>query len=169
VELGRFREDLFFRLDYERINIPPLRERKEDIPELIRFFVDSFVSREGRGKKIEIEDEFIKVLVEHSWHGNVRELKAVISRAMNYLHNGKLTVDSLKDENWVTGLKDDYRKLVEEHSELFKGKIKTLEEMEKIYIEYVIKKFDGNKAEAARHLGLKKTTLHMKLKRWGMK
>jgi transcriptional regulator with PAS, ATPase and Fis domain len=164
MEKGRFRQDLYYRLDKLRINVPPLRERKEDIPELTRLFVDKHRSK----RNIEVTDEFIEVLMRHNWPGNVRELRSVIDRAMCYVHNGKLTKESLQDENWDIGKADtsdlDFDKFAKEGEV-----VRTLEEMEKAYIKAILKKVKGNIAEAARYLGLKRTTLVMRMKKFGLK
>ncbi len=92
---GRFRQDLLFRIDEFRIQLPPLRERMDDIPELLMHF-SSQLSSERPNKQYEMTDSFIERLYEHNWPGNVRELRNVFRRAVYSSPSGFLTADSIR-------------------------------------------------------------------------
>ena len=95
VQEGRFREDLFYRLNVVSVDMPPLRDRKDDIPALAEFFVRRFASE--LKKKIEgINPEALKVLMRHNWPGNIRELENVIERAVLLADGGTVGVDDLQ-------------------------------------------------------------------------
>ncbi len=94
-EAGRFRRDLLFRIDEFRISIPPLRERKEDIPDLLMHFSEQ-LGRERPNKRYHFSDSFIDRLYDHDWPGNVRELRNVFRRAVYAADSGVLTSDSIE-------------------------------------------------------------------------
>jgi transcriptional regulator with PAS, ATPase and Fis domain len=129
IEQGLFREDLFYRLNVINIKIPPLRERKEDIPELIAHFMRRYTNN-GRGSEVRrIDPEAIQVLTEYPWPGNVRELENAIERLVVTVAAETITVKELppelqvqrhvavrpKHERRRTVADDLYKKLVEEH------------------------------------------------------
>jgi transcriptional regulator with PAS, ATPase and Fis domain len=154
---GRFREDLYYRLDKLRINIPPLRERRDDIPELVRFFVNKYRSK----RNVEVTDEFIEVLMRHNWPGNVRELRNTIERAMCYVHNGKLTKESLQDENWDVMPEGRLKKEGSSFKELMLN-------MEKKIILEALRLNGNNQTKAAEVLGLPESTLRLKMRKLGI-
>jgi DNA-binding NtrC family response regulator len=95
VQEGRFREDLFYRLNVVSVETPPLRERKDDIPALAEFFVKRFTGE--LKKKIEgVQGDALKVLMRHHWPGNIRELENVIERAVLLAENGMIGVEDLQ-------------------------------------------------------------------------
>ena len=94
VEAGRFREDLFYRLNVVHLQVPPLRQRQEDIPLLAAHFVKKYVQENVRGK-IRLTPEALKVLVQYAWPGNVRELENVMERAVILCHNNLITPEDL--------------------------------------------------------------------------
>jgi formate hydrogenlyase transcriptional activator len=153
VKTGRFRKDLYYRLNVFPIAIPPLRERPEDIPLLVWAFVRMF--QERMGKEIEtISKKTMEVLQSYSWPGNVRELKNVIEHAMILS----------KDKN--------LRVHLPRSGSLERDAAQTLQDTERRHILAVLEKTgwrlsgDGGAAEA---LGLKRTTLHEKMKKLGIK
>jgi transcriptional regulator with PAS, ATPase and Fis domain len=89
-ENGKFREDLYYRLNVVPINIPPLRERQEDIPDLLNYFIGKFNEENGYAVE-EASDETIKMLQEYAWPGNIRQLENAIERAMVFCKSGILT------------------------------------------------------------------------------
>jgi two-component system response regulator AtoC len=96
VASGRFREDLFYRLDVFRVRVPPLRERRDDVPLLVDHFIARF--RETLGKPVRtIADEALDLLVAHAWPGNVRELENVLERAMILADSDRITVADLPE------------------------------------------------------------------------
>lgn len=161
VKENRFREDLFYRLNVIKINVPPLRERKEDIVELANFFINKF-SRE-MNKKIEgLSTEAIKVLKNYSWPGNIRELQNVIERAVVLCREQIITPRELPD---------NIAKETEIMSQIELRSGETLDEaierIEKSIILKALKKCGYSQTKTAEYLGVKRTTLRYKLEKYG--
>ncbi len=156
VKTGVFREDLFYRLNVVRISLPPLRERKDDIPLFIRHFLEKY----GRafGKIIPgINEEVLETLIEYPFPGNVRELENIIERAVA-LCDG--------DEIGQRDLPFDLRELSMSH--LHPQNLPTLEAVEKKHIREVLIKTGHKKQLAADILAIPRTTLWRKMKRYGL-
>ena len=152
---GSFRDDLFYRLSVVSLRLPPLRERKDDIPALVQHFIKKYnklYSREVSG----ITGQGIKSLMEYYWHGNVRELENVIERAI-ILEKDKM----ITPKNLSIGTKGIIR--AEE------GHYKSLHDLEKEHIETVFKAVKGNKTKAAEILGIGRRTLYDKIIAYGIK
>jgi DNA-binding NtrC family response regulator len=151
VARGLFRKDLFFRLNVVSIHMPPLRERKEDIPLLLQHFLNRFGSREG--KVIEgLSPNAMKALTEYHWPGNVRELENTVERLVVFARDKIITTQDLAYSNTVLSslpVKDPL----------------CLEEMERLHIMKVVELTEGNKTRAARLLGIDRKTLRMKIKK----
>lgn len=158
----KFREDLFYRLNVVEIRIPPLRERRDDIPHLARQFVETYNGLFG--KHIErIDDRTLKRLMDYDWPGNIRELQNTIERSMNYAEGTVLTDEAL-----------DFDVFTEKQSvEMLKGYPKPIEEVlmqtERNLIQRTLEMFGGNKTKAAEFLKIPRTLLYQKMKRLGMK
>lgn len=153
VKEGRFREDLFYRLNIITINIPPLRERKEDIPILVEHFVNLY---KESGLNKQIGKKTMKMLTDYMWPGNVRELQNTIER-MVILSDG----DTI--ENWTV---PDYF-----YATPFGEKLPEdipLAELERRYIHHVLTEKKGDKVQAAQTLGISLKTLYNKLKEYKM-
>lgn len=157
VEEGRFREDLFYRLNVVNIEIPPLRERKEDIPILADMFLDEYIKEYDKKLKY-IDVEVINYLIDYEWKGNVRELKNVIERSVLFADSNEeiLLKKHLPEE--ITGIKLDEE--IKDRTDM------SLKNYEKIIIENTLKKYDGNKTKAADVLGIKRQTLYNKIKEY---
>ena len=158
IEAGHFREDLYYRLSVFRIQLPPLRERIEDIELYVRAFVKMFGP--GVGKKIEeITPEYLGTL-KHVWKGNVRELRNVIERSMIIADGAVLTVSDLPFDIQQSVLESEGGKGYSEFD---------LAQVEKAHIRKVLQYTGGNKTEAARlmHIGL--TTLYRKIEEYGIR
>jgi DNA-binding NtrC family response regulator len=154
VQQGRFRDDLYYRLNVIEIRIPALRERREDIPLLAEHFVQRIASE--LGKDIGgISGEALKVLIDYDWPGNVRELENVIERAIVTSRNGAL-VES--DFSWLT----QHNK----SGENWDVPDVPLSELERRAIIAVLERKRGNVKEAASALGIDRSTLYDKLKRY---
>lgn len=151
-ESGRFRLDLFYRLAVFTIYIPPLRERKEDIEILARHFIREFSIKLG-SKITNMDDFFLKVLNEHSWKGNVRELRNVIERTVIIATNDILSADLLQF--------DFYNELEEDSSQTL-----DLANIESRYIRKALHQTNGNKTEAAKLLGIGLSTLYRKIEEY---
>ncbi len=154
VHKGRFREDLFFRLNVVPLHIPPLRERKGDIPLLANFFLEKYTALNGKG--IEgFSPETMKLLEEYSWPGNVRELENVVHRAV-LLAKGPLIEpkDLVIDEGLASRIDPPIKPGT------------SLKEMERWLILETLKKVGGNRTQAARLLGVSVRTIRNKLKEY---
>jgi len=150
VKDGKFREDLFDRLNVVSMVLPPLRERKEDIPLLAVHFFQKF-SEENQKDISHISPDALEILTQYSWPGNVRELEHTMERAVIMSAHPIILPENLP------------RKIIEESRGPDIGpveKMLTLKEMEKSYILKVLDKLGGNKKKASEILGIDRTTLY---------
>ena len=158
VQEGHFRQDLYYRLNVIRIDLPPLRERTEDIPTLVDHFIQKF-ARQSQRPLEGIEPEALDALLNYRWPGNVRELEHTIERAV---HLGKEIRIGLQDfPPSLVARSDNVLPLAEAI-----GKSYTLKDLEKEYIMRVMETVHGNKTEAAKTLGVDRTTLYRKLEEY---
>ncbi len=160
VKEGRFREDLFYRISVIPIHIPPLRERKIDIPPLSELFLKRFTGRHGKNIK-GFTPRALAKLLSHDWPGNVRELMNVIERAVILTRSEYLDVADLPGISFT-----DAADSSEPGSERQAGI--TLREMEKILIEKTLADTDSNRTHAARILGITRKTLLSKIRDYGI-
>ncbi len=156
VEAGHFREDLYYRLRVVTLQIPPLRDRKEDIPLLAHQFVEEFCKSQER-PLIKLPSETIKWLCEYSWPGNVRELKNALEGAVVLCRDDVLRPDDLQN---LTGLSKTPRKPSSESDSL------SLEEGEKNLILKALEKAGWIQKDAAQLLGISRRALHYKIKKY---
>jgi two-component system response regulator HydG len=161
IEAGRFRDDLYYRLNVVTLNIPPLRQRREDVPLLAQHFLKRF-SEKNRKQIKGLTPQAMDRLLKYEWPGNVRELMNAVERGVvlsrsEYLDEKELPLD-LNDmpPGVETSVKDGIP------AEL------PLEEVEKATILKTLETAGGNKSEAARRLGITRRTLHKKLKKYGV-
>ncbi|NWF94479.1 MAG: sigma-54-dependent Fis family transcriptional regulator [Syntrophaceae bacterium] len=154
IQQGRFREDLYYRLKVIDIELPPLRERREDIPLLGRHFIDRF-NRELRKNISGISEEALRCLLNYSWPGNVRELENVIQRAITLSQHGVILPEDLPVFVVQEGEEDLVERALREKY--------TIEQLERDYIRRVLTEVGGNKSRAAEILGLDRKTLYRKL------
>jgi len=157
VSAGRFREDLYYRLSALEIDIPPLRERREDIALLARYFLAN--SPESEKRSLVLEDDAIQRLASHDWPGNVRELENAMTRLSVLATQERITaeiLDQLVFRRARTGRSVDLPELC-------------LEDLEKAAILAALTRLDGNKKEAARQLGVSLKTLYNKLSKYGLR
>ncbi|MCS6865994.1 MAG: sigma-54 dependent transcriptional regulator [Gemmataceae bacterium] len=154
VQAGRFREDLFFRLNVITITLPALRDRREDIPALIDHFLHT--RQVGRGL-MKVDDHAMAILCGYNWPGNIRELANVIERAQILAEGNTITVDDLP-ENLIhlsqpTPTADAWPAKINPNPD-------DLEAIERKHIAEVLRKHDGNKVQAAKALGVSRRTLY---------
>ncbi|OGP22896.1 MAG: hypothetical protein A2038_04950 [Deltaproteobacteria bacterium GWA2_57_13] len=154
VKAGHFREDLFYRLNVVQIGIPPLRERKEDIPLLARHFLKVF-STEMKKAVADFSEEALNFLVGYDWPGNVRELKNAVERAVIFAGPGEL----IRASHFPPQMRAEVERSRPSPSREFKD----LRTMEMSYIKEVLDACGGNKAKAAEILGVSPSTLWRKL------
>ena len=156
IKSGRFREDLYYRLNVFTIQLPSLKERKEDILPLAAFYADIFAAKTNKLVK-SMTPEFVTALQTHCWKGNIRELKNVIERAVILEEENALTVDSLPLEIQNAGL------IAEDANHLSAF---SLASVEKLHIQRVLNHTSGNKSEAAKLLNIGLTTLYRKIEEY---
>jgi transcriptional regulator with PAS, ATPase and Fis domain len=162
VEAGRFREDLYYRLQVIPIVMPPLRERRSDVPLLVRHFLDKH-NRKRAGRPVVITDEAMVHLWEYDWPGNVRELENLIERLVILSEDGVIGLGALPPAiRSLISEKKIPRPTLGEHGLDLNTAV---EEFENRLIEEALRRTKGNKQAAARLLGLKRTTLVAKLRR----
>ncbi len=154
VKEGQFRQDLYFRINVVNISLPPLSERKRDIPLLVHFFIDKYNASSGK-KITKISEEAMAMLEHYDYPGNVRELENIIERAMVLARGDTIEVEHLPDLEVVT-----FRPK--------KGRWPTLEDQEKNYIQWVLEKTGWNKTKAADVLGIDRVSLWRKIKKYGI-
>jgi DNA-binding NtrC family response regulator len=155
VQQKRFREDLYYRLNVIEVKLPPLRERREDIPLLVEAFLKK--CGESRGKPVKAAGEAaLAMLVDYAWPGNVRELENVIERAVILTRGDKILPEDLTPA--IQGSRGD-RRILDEAAE----RTLPLHEVEKEYIAKILEKTGGNKYQAAQVLGIDRKTLYRKL------
>jgi len=164
IKEGRFREDLFYRLNVLPIELPPLRERKDDIPQLVGHFVERFARRYGRSVR-EINKKAMLVLQSYEWPGNVRELENVIERAMMLAKGTELRPEHLVMPGANT-FEEQPEPVRVEGAGL--GDPISLAELERLHVLAVLKAVGGNQKKAAQVLGVSKSTLWRKLKEYGV-
>ena len=154
IHQGRFREDLYYRLKVIDIELPPLRERREDIPLLVEHFVQRF-GQEPKKRVSRVSEEALKALINYTWPGNVRELENVIQRAITLCQHDVILPEDLpasilqepKENLLDKGLRENY----------------TMDQLEKEYVRRVLIEVGGNKSKAAQILGFDRKTLYRKL------
>lgn len=165
VREGSFREDLYYRLNVISIHLPPLRERKEDIPLLVDHFVEKFNIESGKRVK-GVSEEVLQILIEHDWPGNVRELENVIERAVIINRGGIILPEDLppylSGRSALSGVQES---LVQQACA---GQL-TLQEVEKAHIQNILQETGWNIARTARILGIDRSTLYAKIRRYGLK
>jgi len=164
IRRGRFREDLYFRLNVVPIRVPPLRERTEDIPDLIDWFVKEFSMNTNLEPKRFSEDA-IKMLKEYSWPGNVRELRNLVERLMIMVPG-----DVIEARHIPSPYNREKKKYDKELDQIFG--ISSLKEaknkFERIFIENKLRQFKGNISQTAEAIDVERSYLHKKIKMYGI-
>jgi two-component system response regulator HydG len=155
IRTGAFRQDLYFRLNVVQIKLPPLRERKTDIPLLVHSFLEKFSDAQRPIRTI--SEDAMRRLMAYDWPGNVRELENAVERAVA-LGSGPIL--------HIADLPSNLQESSEEHT-LRSDELVTLEELERRAILRALRETSGDKLAAARLLGIGKTTLYRKLKQYG--
>ncbi|AZR74630.1 sigma-54-dependent Fis family transcriptional regulator [Anoxybacter fermentans] len=161
VKENLFREDLYYRLNVVSIELPALRERKEDIPILLRHFICEFC-KENNISVPKLKPEVLAVLMSYSWKGNIRELKNTAEHLVVFSKNGEIRLDSVPEYILEQTIGEDDREPVFDLQ-------KAVERTEKEIIRKVMKMVEGNKSKAAKLLNIPRSTLYYKLKYYNMK
>jgi DNA-binding NtrC family response regulator len=160
VSVGRFRADLYYRLAVLPLVVPPLRQRREDVPELAEYFFKRSAQRLQRDA-CSLEPAAAQLLVDYHWPGNVRELENIITRASVLMTNGRVTADELR--RWLISSPEDS----EGHADDGLPVGTSLEEMERRLIEATLEHYGGHRARTAKALGIGIRTLSGKLRQYG--
>lgn len=159
---GTFREDLYYRLNVVTIKIPPLRERKDDIPPLIEFFINLYCKENDR-EKLEISKEAFDMLMKYNFPGNIRELENIIERAVVLTRGNLITLSDLPLH--IRGFKEELSRPV-----LGKGTLpEQVEAVEKELIYDALRESAGNQTKAGKLLGITERNLRYKLKKYNIK
>lgn len=165
VESGRFRKDLFYRINVIRIHLPPLRERREDIPLLVEYFLEKILEKQKKGKR-ELSKEAMYALANYDWPGNIRELQNMLERAVALSKDETIHIHELLlpqkefDSIAINPLENEKRKSFI---------VTTLAEQEKNAIIEALNKYSGNQTKVAQILGISTTTLWRKIKKYRIK
>ena len=162
LEQGRLREDLYYRLSVFLIELPPLRDRREDIPLLANFFRDRFARR--LGKRVERFDERAQAhLLQYDYPGNVRELENAIERSVTLAEDGTITASDLPPS-----LREPTVRLLPEGEAFPYTETMSLAQLEAEHIRRALAYFAGNTTRTARSLGISRSTLWRKMRRYGL-
>ena len=153
IENGKFREDLYYRFKVVEIRLPSLRERKEDIPELVGYLLEK-INRDLRKNVRKVPPDVMKALTELSWKGNVRELENALTRAVILAKGDVVLMENLP--------------LEAEERKLFSRDLVSLDEIEKEYIQYVLAAVKGSKTRASQVLKISRPTLDKKIKDYNL-
>ncbi|MFC1855237.1 sigma-54-dependent transcriptional regulator [Thermodesulfobacteriota bacterium] len=157
IKSGGFREDLFYRINVVNINVPPLREREEDIPHFIAFFLKKL----GRSD-VKFDKDVLKLLKEYQWPGNVRELENIVESLVLLSEKGNINLEILPDR-----FKSPEKHFGNVKIEVGEKGI-NLKEVEKELILYSLEKFSNNKSQAAKFLGISRPTLLYRLEKYDL-
>jgi transcriptional regulator with GAF, ATPase, and Fis domain len=156
VSAGRFREDLYFRLNVVPVNIPPLRDHIDDLPSLTRFFLNKYAARYNR-PMLELTPEQEAMLMEYHWPGNIRELQNIIERAVILSTDEGLVIDLPAKK--AVGMRQFY------------NDYPSMDELQRRYIKYALEKTGGKvggPGGTAELIGMKRTTLQKRMKKLGV-
>lgn len=158
VKEGRFREDLYYRINVVEIKVPPLRERKDDIPLMVSEFLKEFNLREN--KIVTVTEEVMDAFLAYDWPGNVRQLRNVIERTVVISKEGKITIRDLPDELKSAISPKRFDNQIRPPSDL---ELKPLREIELEALKGALRLCNGNKSKAAKLLGISRKALYKKL------
>src|SRR3989338_454646 len=164
IKAKKFREDLFYRLNVIPIVLPPLRNRKDDIPVFVYYFLGLFSARNNVKKKLQVTPEGMAVFQDHSWPGNIRELENVLERLITLLEGDVIDANAVRNALNAGNLSLSQGKTINIQDDLKQS----VESFERDIIEEALKEEKGNKNKAAKKLHLTRQALHYKLKKYGI-
>ncbi|MEZ6190441.1 MAG: sigma 54-interacting transcriptional regulator [Phycisphaerales bacterium] len=150
VDNKEFREDLLYRLDVVKLELPPLRQRKEDIPALVHHFLEKYTKQMNK-RVLGVTNDAMRAMLAHEWRGNIRELENVIERAVIFAEDRHIETDDLPFA--IPGLTHDDSESLKE----------AMRQFERHHIIYCLKRHNYDKAETAKHLDIGVSSLYRKL------
>lgn len=156
IKNGSFREDLFYRINTIQIVLPPLRERHEDIPLLIEYYLKIFANKYDK-KDVYVSSVVMKELKNYPWYGNIRELKHTVEKAIILADKKELSINDFFQNNVIKNNATNYDQ-----------ELLNLQEIEKTFISKAIAKHEGNLSNAAKELGITRATLYNKIEKYGI-
>lgn len=171
IKNNQFREDLYYRLQVVQLDVPPLRERMDDMELLVRYFIDKF--NRIFGKKIQgVQPEVLEILKNYNWPGNIRQLENVMERTFNMVESDEILLEHLPTYLAEATPESERTSASKNKESADHGRRETLsgakEVLERQKIEEILRKAHGNKSEAARMLGITRMTLYQKLRKYGL-
>lgn len=166
IEEGRFREDLYYRINLITVHLPPLRDRKDDIPALAAYFINKQCEANAL-PPVTLSDDAVKRLKSFSYPGNIRQLKNIVERAVLMSGKSVITAEDIELPAEHSTLLTHNSTLNTEHSTL--NTISTLEEQERTAIENAMKEYDGNLSKVAEALGLSRGALYRRLEKYNLR
>ncbi|GAB4412003.1 MAG: sigma-54 dependent transcriptional regulator [Thermodesulfovibrionales bacterium] len=158
IKNGAFRQDLYYRLNVVSLRIPPLSERRDDIPLLSYYFLKKYSVLMNKDVT-EIAEDVMAILINYDFPGNVRELENIMERGVALTNSNRIEIGHLPEDLKQLSIRTFRKK---------NGRIPTLEEQEEAYIKWVLKEVGGNRTLAAQILGIDRVSLWRKLKKYGM-
>ena len=164
IQNGEFREDFYYRLNVFSLDVRPLRERRDDIPALVEHFLKKF-SAETDKNVTEVDDDVLDFFMRYPWPGNVRELENVLERAVVLCDGNHITRDELPQELFYATVEPEP---AVPKSASPSSLIERTDQLESELILGALERFHWNKTKAAEHLGLKRTTLQYKIRKYGL-
>jgi DNA-binding NtrC family response regulator len=162
VESGKFRKDLFYRINVIRIHLVPLRDRREDIPLLMDYFLEKILAKHKKGKRV-LAKEAIHALMQYDWPGNIRELQNMIERAVALSKNEIITLEEFSLPGGDTAVFSEGQRMEDKRKSFI---VTTLADQEKNAIIEALNKYGGNQTKVAQILGISTTTLWRKIKKY---
>jgi len=172
VRAGKFREDLYYRLNVVMLQLPPLRDRKQDIPLLLDHFLRELTERHGRGP-VAVDPEAQRRLLAYDWPGNIRELQNVLERALVLAEQDVIGPEHLPAEvrpggGSVEPVPSAAPEAASTTAQPGPGALLSLEEVERRHVMRVLEATGGSREEASRILGISRRTLTRMVQRWGL-
>lgn len=164
ISCGEFREDFFYRLNVFSLRVEPLCNRRDDIPALVDRFIEHFCAETG-SEIDEVDDKVMQIFMDYAWPGNIRELENVMERAVVLAESKRITLDEIPIELIEASSKSEMPQSNNIETSPF---IEQTDQLESELIVGALNRFKGNKTKAAEHLGLKRTTLQYKIKKYGL-
>lgn len=166
IQKGEFREDFYYRLNVFSLEVRPLRDRRDDIPSLVDHFLKKFSAETGKNVT-EVDDDVLDFFMRYAWPGNVRELENVLERAVVLCDGTHITREELPQELLYAPIEPE---AVEAKSSTAgpSSLIERTDQLESELIKGALERFHWNKTKAAEHLGLKRTTLQYKIRKYGL-